>query len=167
MGICVSKETDGQQTHGDRRPSRPSFTFRRRQSKAAKERLRGQNRKAVKAAAGELHTAACQDNCGMIATWLHHVHPDFRLAVLDYGGMDGWTALHFASRHGRPRAAALLLNAGASTAAKDDYSTSSSASRLKSALCATLSSATWASSCRPRSASPSPRHWAIPASSQT
>jgi hypothetical protein len=81
----------------------------------------GKNRKAVKAAAHELHTASRQDNCEFIVGWLRDVHPDFCLAVLEYGGVDGWTALHFASRHGHPRAVALLLEAGASTAAKDDY----------------------------------------------
>lgn len=105
MGICASREPE---VYADLQ-------------RAAKAKLHGQDRKAVKAAAGELHTAASQDDCGMITAWLHNAHLDFRLAVLEYGGLDGWTALHFASRHGRPRAAALLLDADAPAAAKDDY----------------------------------------------
>lgn len=122
-GVCCRPQKAQRLLDVQRAPSfRRSFaSFRRQQANAAKAKRHGQNRRAVKAAAGELHTAACQDDCSMIASWLCSCDPDFRLAVLEYGGLDGWTGLHFASRHGRPRAASLLLDAGASTAAKDDY----------------------------------------------
>lgn len=75
----------------------------------------------VQESARELFDAVRRDRLRGIARWLAGTSPNMRSAVLAYGDADGCTALHCASFYGNPRAAALLIDAGAKPSATDDY----------------------------------------------
>jgi len=78
--------------------------------------------RSTKGAARWLERAACKDDAAGVRMWLDT--PEARRlqqAVLAARGSDGFTALHFACRHGAAEVAALLVGAGADAFAKDSY----------------------------------------------
>ena len=78
--------------------------------------------RSTKGAARWLEQAACKDDAAGVRIWLDT--PEARRlqqAVLAARGSDGFTALHFACRHGAAEMAALLVGAGADAFAKDSY----------------------------------------------